>query len=336
MNEDKIAIIIPFINLNDYVLGCIEQCLRLNYSNFILVLLPDIDIELPSSLINNLRIKVLKTGVLTIAEKRNKGIEFAASSQYYAFLDSDAYPRPDWLKNAIEVFKGSENIWVVGGPSICPEKEEFKRRVASNALKSIFVSGLNAKNFRPERAQSRECKRMPACNLIVKWQAIEKIGMFNPAYITGEDLEFCKRISETGKKMIFSKDVIVYHHSRSIFMPFIKQRFVYSLSIPRISQDDFNILNLSYFFPLFFIISLIFLAAFSFYNHLAWSIIIYLGVIYFILILTESLRWSAFFFEVPLTFITIVIGNLIPAFGIGASLLNIKVNIKKLYYNYGS
>lgn len=321
MPEPKVAIILPFISLNSYVFECIEHCLSLNYSNFSLVLLPNGKIELPSHLENNPKLKVIETGDITIAAKRNKGIEEVSESRYYGFIDSDAYPQKDWLKNAIEVSEKSEDIYAVGGPILCPANEEFKRRVISNALKSKLIKGIRAKDYREDSSQDRICSYLPTCNLILKREAIEKVGKFDEGYITGEDKELCARLVKKNMKIFFSKNVIVYHHSRRFLLPFIKQRIIHGYSVIKSIRRYHNFLNLCFLFPLIsvlFIISIL-----SFFSHVYFLLLF--SLFYLIIVLIESLRWSSHIRETPFIFVAIFFGCPAPAIGTLLSLFDAKI-----------
>jgi len=87
----------------------------------------------------------------------------------------------------------------------------------SSAVKSIFVSGLNARNFREDAAENGMRKRLPTYNLTAKREAIEQIDGFEENYITGEGLRLCSEVLKKNKRIYFSKDALVYHHTRRIF-----------------------------------------------------------------------------------------------------------------------
>ena len=48
-----------------------------------------------------------------------------AEGKYLAFIDDDAYPRKDWLKNAVKYFDSSRKIGIVGGPNLTPREANF-------------------------------------------------------------------------------------------------------------------------------------------------------------------------------------------------------------------
>ncbi|MCJ7817068.1 MAG: glycosyltransferase [Candidatus Aenigmarchaeota archaeon] len=331
MAEKKVCIIIPFIGINDYVLECIEGCLNLNYSNYEIILLPEHKINLPLKYVKK-NVKVVETDNVTIAKSRNIGINLCKKADFYAFIDSDAYPIRDWLKEAVKAFEINPDIWGVGGPNITPPKEGILRRVVGNSQKSFLVSGM--RSYRKKIAKSRFCCDMSSCNLIINKKAMNYLKGFNENLITGEDGELCNRIIKNNKKIFYSKKVIVYHHNRTLFKPYTLQKITFGLSVFKVMKESPSISNLYMFFPFLFFLSLIiipFLAIINICMLFLWGIIV---SFYFITIFIETLRYSKQKLEIPFTFVAIVIGNLAPGIGSLLAFIKFPVNIKKVYRNF--
>lgn len=107
--QHLVSIIIPCKNVDAYVKECIAHCKKLDYDNYEMILLPD----KPTSGIED--VKIVPTGSVTPGKKRNTGIRHA-KGEICAFIDSDAYPREDWLRNAVGYFSNPEIAAVGGGP----------------------------------------------------------------------------------------------------------------------------------------------------------------------------------------------------------------------------
>src|SRR3989344_6019406 len=324
----KVVIIIPFSILNKFVLESIRGCLNLNYQNYIIVLGPDKEINLPQE-INKEKIKIVSTGDFTIAKKRNILIN-SEEADYYAFIDSDAFPKKEWLSSGINKF--SEKIGAIGGPNICPPKEKVKEKAVGNSLKSFLVSGT--KSFRKKISKSHYCTDLPTCNLIVKKETIKKLNGFNEKLITGEDIDLCNRIIKNKEKIYFNKETIVFHHNRTLFKPYFFQRVTYGLSIFRLFKKDPRISNLYYFTPLLMLFFIIFGLIFSFINTTIRNIWLSILIIYLIISLIEAVRYSSKISEIPHTLLALIIGNLAPGIGSLMILLNIKINVKEIYKNF--
>ncbi len=329
----KVSIIIPYIGLNSYVEECVNSCLKQDYKKKEIILLSDIKENLPKEWKKRKEIKVIITGNEKIGKKRNIGIKASKEAEYFACIDSDAFTRDDkWIKNAIDDFEKDLEIWAVGGPNICPPKESLKEKAVGNALKSILVSGT--RSFRKKISKARFCNDLPSCNLFIKKEAFTEIGLFNEELSTGEDLELCNRIIKKEKKIYFNSKVIVYHHNRRLFIPFINQRIVYGLSVFKVFKENKSILNLYLFLPLLFLLFLFITGTLSiFYNPARILLIITLGI-YLLIVGEETLRSIDRNKEIPLTIISLILGNLSPGLGSLLSLLNININIKRVYKNF--
>jgi GT2 family glycosyltransferase len=329
---DKIAILIPFAEISKLCLKCIDGCLTQVYNNFEIILLPDSNIKL-SSKYKSKNIRVIPTNDVTIAKKRNIGINCMPKVDYYAFIDSDAYPNRNWLKNGIEGFKQNKRIWAVGGPNIDPPVESLKEKAVGNALKSILVSGTRA--FRKKIVKSRYCIDLPSCNLIIKKDVIRKIGLFDENLVTGEDMDFCNRIIKSNRKIFYKKDVVVYHHNRPLFFPFITQRLTYGYSVYRLFKKGAFIVNLFMLLPFAMFQLIICGGILAFLNEAVRPFWLAIISIYLIFLFFESIRYSESLIEIPLTFIALLLGNIMP--GVGTTLcfigknLNIYKNYKKSY-----
>lgn len=220
-----VSIIIPFKQFDPYVRECLQNCLDLDYPHFEILLLPDFDPPPDEIREKDQRVKVISTGEVIPPIKRNLGAE-KASGEILAFLDSDAYPRSDWLSNAVRYFDRQEVV-AVGGPGITPDSDNLRQKASGEILASIVGSGQF--RFRHRPLDVMECDDIPSANLLVRKDTFAQVKGFDPKYWTGEDTEFCIRLLGLKKKMLYTPDVVVYHHRRTVFRAHIKQISRYGL-----------------------------------------------------------------------------------------------------------
>jgi len=121
------------------------------------------------------RIKIIATGAASPPQKRDIGIKYA-QGQILAFIDDDAYPKRDWLKNALENFKDAD-VAAVGGPAITPPKDNPRQKASGLIYASALVSGKYVYRYLPKKRL--EIDDYPSCNLMVRKSILEKIGGFN-------------------------------------------------------------------------------------------------------------------------------------------------------------
>jgi len=250
MNKAFISVIIPLKQFNNYIREAIKYYENLNYLNFELIILPDK--EEKEVLSKKLNIKVIATGEIGPAEKRDIGAK-EAKGEILAFTDDDAYPDKNWLKNAIEILFSDEKIGAVGGPGITPKNDGFWQKVSGNVYASFWMSGSLRKRYFPV-GKAHEDYDIPSVNFIVKKEIFEKVGGFDSNYYPGEDTKLCLEIKKIGYKIIYSPNVIVYHHRRNLFFH-LKQISNYALHrgffVKRYPETSFKI---HYFLPSIFLI----------------------------------------------------------------------------------
>jgi len=246
----KVSIIVPCKNVDIYVQECIDGCMALDYPSTEILLLPDSPPGLESRGGNT-----IPTGPLKPGSKRNIGVKHA-TGEFYAFIDSDAYPTRDWLRNSLRYF-ADPDVAGVGGPSITPEGDSLMQK-ASGAVYSSMIGGFKFA-FRYSFKKFQETDDLPSCNLIVRASVFNKTGGFDDGFLTGEDTKACMDIVyRQGKRLIYAPDVAVYHHRRPLFKPHLKQVWTYARHrgffakiFPRTSR------RLIYFMPSVFVAALV-------------------------------------------------------------------------------
>ena len=216
-----VSIVVACRTVDTYVKECIFECLQLDYPHFELIVLPDDTEDLRDK-----RVKVLPTGPVRPSEKRNLGVD-AAKGEVIAFIDGDAYPTRDWLRNAVRYFQYPK-VAAVGGPGLTPESDTVMQKASGEILSSFF--GTGPLSFRHSPKVPRKCDDMPSVNLIVLKSVFKDLGGFNSSSWPGEDTKFCRDlVYERGNDILYAPDVQVFHHRRILFRPHLKQIAGYGL-----------------------------------------------------------------------------------------------------------
>ncbi len=243
----KISIIIAVGVPGKYVDECIEHCRKLDYPNIEIIVLPDEpwDFHDPD-------IRVIPTGRVRPAEKRDRGVE-EASGEIVAIIDDDAYPEHDWLSNAVKHFD-DPMVVAVGGPGMTPPGDNLRQRISGWIYESLLVSGGYTYRYRPGRM--RDVDDYPTFSLIIRKSDFVSAGGFVTDYWPGEDTILCLKLThELGKRIVYDPDVRVYHHRREIFGSHLRQIKSYALHrgffVKKFPQTS---LKASYFVPSVFTI----------------------------------------------------------------------------------
>ncbi len=171
-------------------------------------------------------VRVLPTGPVKPSEKRNIGVN-ATKGEIVAFIDADAYPDRDWLKNSLKYFI-DPNVAAVGGPGLTPESDSIMQKASGEILASFL--GAGPLRFRHSSKLPRKCDDLPTVNLIVRRSAFKEIGGFDSSYWPGEDTKFSRDlVYGLGRNALYAPDVVIYHHRRLLFRPHLKQIAGYGL-----------------------------------------------------------------------------------------------------------
>ena len=301
----QVDIIIPCKAIDSYVEKCLAHCNSLNYENFQIILLPDQKIErsLPKT-------EIISTGSVYPSEKRNIGIK-NSFGEFCAFVDSDAYPHEQWLANALTIF-ADEKVGCVGGPNLIPPDSLLYEQVGTDILYSrLGVGAFPKKKYKKGLYEVRE---LSSSNLIVRRELLEAIGGFDITLLTAEDAKLCFQINEKDYKVIFAEEVVVYHHRRPIFLPFLESIAIYGRDKAFLLKEFFSFHKLHYFLPSLFLVGLVFGLVLSIKSHLILQVYMAVMFIYFLLILLQSLifpgvkRKLLIFCGIPLTHIFYGVG----------------------------
>jgi len=217
----KVSIIIAVGVPGDYVVECIDACLRLDYPEYEIIVLPDDDWKPPEQ-----SIRVIPTGRVRPAEKRDRGVN-ESTGEIVAIIDDDAYPERDWLSRAIPHFD-DPSVAAVGGPGMTPPGDNLLRRISGWIYESPLVSGGYTYRYRPGRM--RDVDDYPTSSLIIRKADFIEAGGFDTEYWPGEDTILCLKLTENlGKRIVYDPGVRVYHHRREIFGGHLRQVRSYAL-----------------------------------------------------------------------------------------------------------
>jgi len=287
-NKPLVSIVIPVKEINDYIYENVEHSLKMNYDNFEIIILPD-----NASNAKFKKTKIIPSGNVKPGEKRNLGVKHA-KGEIIAFIDDDAYPRKDWLTNAVKMFE-DKSISAIGGPGVTPSKDTISQKISG----AIYEYGSLNYNYRYVPGKKQEIDDFPSCNLLIRKKDFLLIKGFDENYWPGEDTKLCQDLVDNGGKIVYTPNVLVYHHRRKMIKPHLKQAFNYGFYRALfVKKFGGNSLKLTYFLPTILLIYLLFgiiVSAFSSYfgNFFLKTLSIYGG---YLLITSRKIRDLRIFF----------------------------------------
>jgi glycosyltransferase involved in cell wall biosynthesis len=130
--------------------------------------------------------RVLSCPGVRVSELRNRGAA-ASSGEILAFIDADHEIGPGWSAQAIRDLE-EPGIGAVGAPYLAPPTGTWVQR-SFDAM-------------RQRGAGRAEVEWLPSGNLAVWRHDFERLHGFDTSLETCEDFDFCRRLRETGRRIL--------------------------------------------------------------------------------------------------------------------------------------
>jgi len=247
MTHPFVSIIVPCRTADPQTQECIRRCNQLEYGRFEIIVLPDHECSLEGA-------RVVATGPVSPGKKRNIGAS-VARGEVLAYIDSDAYPRRDWLAKAVAHLE-SDGVGAVGGPGITPPEDSVFAHAQGVILSSFLMGGISARYAEKQSLEFSD--DIHSVNLVAWKRVVEEAGGWNEDYWPGEDTLFCLSLKRLGYKLLFARDVVVYHHRRGSWRGYLRQIWGYGLHRGFFAKRfPENSRRLKYFFPSLFLLGLV-------------------------------------------------------------------------------
>lgn len=223
-DEPSVSIVMAAPNLDELFNRFVARCLDLNYDNYDIVVVTD-EHEPPG--LQNDRLQFLHCDPCNAAAKKNLAAGISRS-EVLAFIDQDAIPDIDWLRNAVP-YLSDESVAAVCGPAVPPGEGSRKQVAAGLVFSSFVVSG--ATNYRYTRHAMREVDDYPSFNFLVKRAEFLGAGGYPESFVPGEDTVLCLKLTrERGKKIMYVPNVLLFQHRAPLYLPHLRQTFRFARS----------------------------------------------------------------------------------------------------------
>ena len=216
----SMSVVICAHNAEATIDECLEHTCALYYPNLEILVVDDGSTDATAHLAReHRRARLLSINHSGLGAARNEGLR-ATSGDIVAFLDSDAYPTPEWpyyLALALE----KDDIVGVGGPNECPPGDPPRaHEIASAPGGPIHV--LLSDDL---------AEHIPGCNMAFRRSALDELGGFDPIYtVAGDDVDFCWRVLDRDWEIAFHPAALVWHHPRSALKAYLRQQWGYGAS----------------------------------------------------------------------------------------------------------
>ncbi len=206
---------------------------------------------------SNIDFTILKEKI-NKSDARNIGIE-KIHSEYIYFLDDDTFIDKDNITVINEKITKYPFIGVLGGPNLNPPLSLRFQKLTGLLLSSFFMSyRMNARYYPKGGDRLTDDTELILCNLVIKKDLFTKHNLkFNKLLHYNEENLLLEQLEGYNVEMLYSPDLIVYHHRRATLKSFLQQiynsgkgRGLMSIMLP-------SSIKIFFLFPTLFIIYLI-------------------------------------------------------------------------------
>ena len=204
--SEKISIIIPIYNVEQYLEKCIESVIHQTYNNLEIILVDDGSSDKSGEICNQYamidkRIRVIHKDNGGISSARNEGLK-VATGEYICFMDSDDYLELDMYETLYELIK--ENDADISMVSFFEEVPNMPAKCKNSMKKHIYEDDVILQELLINKnLQNVVWNKMFAKKLFE--------GIVFPEGIIYEDIGTTFYIFEKANKLVYL-EVPKYHH----------------------------------------------------------------------------------------------------------------------------
>jgi glycosyltransferase involved in cell wall biosynthesis len=205
MDKHSVAVIIPCYNSSKYIGETLDSVLNQDYKYLEIVAIDDGSTDETRKILESYlpKIRILShpnNASLGPAASVNLGIS-ESKSDLIAFLDSDDIWYPSKIEEQVKIFEKYSDVgWVYTNGYVFDESD--------NILYKLFPDGFQEENI--SRRIVLKCYIKTPSSVMVRREAFEKIGLFQPYLRSGQDHDMWIRMSEVAKFYYLPQFLIAY------------------------------------------------------------------------------------------------------------------------------
>jgi GT2 family glycosyltransferase len=209
----RVSVVICSHNGERTIGECLEGLLKLEYSNFEVIVVDDGSTDATASIAREYDVRLISTENCGLSHARNTGMD-AATGDIVAYIDDDAYPDPHWLTYLAATFLSTPHAGV-GGPNIAPSDRGPVADCVANAPGGPIHVLLS----------DREAEHIPGCNMAFRKTCLQAVGGFDPQFrVAGDDVDICWRLQQEGWTLGFNPAAMVWHYRRNLVRAYWRQQ----------------------------------------------------------------------------------------------------------------
>jgi cellulose synthase/poly-beta-1,6-N-acetylglucosamine synthase-like glycosyltransferase len=243
--EPAISVVVPTYNAAATLGPCIEALLAQSRPPAEIILVDDGSTDAGPEIAARYTVRLVRQNHAGASAARDRGYR-CAGGDFVAYTDSDTAPDPDWLARLLGAFEAAD-VGAVTGRTIF----RTDARVASHVRHVDFA--------RRYRRRWRETTLANGPNCMYRRHVLDAVGGFDPAWYHAEDTQVSYRVRETGYRILYVPDALVYHVPEGDWRAFLRKRYrdarAYMRVVPlhrgSVAADDFVTVKMKVQPPLF-------------------------------------------------------------------------------------
>ncbi len=245
----RVSVVVNTINRADSLQRTLQSLTQLDYPEFevVVVVGPTQDATMSVVGVYGDAIKVGRCDTANLSSSRNVGI-CMASGDLVAFIDDDAVPDPQWLRDLVPVFDDPE-VAAAGGPVYDDRGVLYALYSLGDVHGDVVVWKEGVNPSRVLAAPSSSLIVYPiGTNAVFRRSAVVEIGGFDEEFeYYLDETDVCRRLIDRGWVVEARNDGVVYHDFKPgamrsddgvarNFYPVLKNRLYFALrhALPRL------------------------------------------------------------------------------------------------------
>lgn len=216
----SLSVVICAYNAAETLDECLRATCALDYPGLEIVVVDDGSTDATPRIARQFdRGRIVSVPHAGLAAARNAGFR-AARGSLIAYLDSDAYPSPEW-PYFLALGMDRRDVGGVGGPNVPPPDDPpVAQQVARAPGGPVHVLVTD------DRAE-----HIPGCNMAFWKDVLEEVGGFDPIFTAaGDDVDVCWKVLDRGWEIAFHPAALVWHHRRASVRAYLRQQWGYGKS----------------------------------------------------------------------------------------------------------
>jgi len=226
----QISVVVCAYNAAETIEECLAHTRALDYPGLEVLVVDDGSTDATADIAERIcagdpRMRVVRAEHQGLSGARNIGWQ-QARGDLIAYLDSDAYPTPEW-PYYLALGLDEPMVGGVGGPNLPPVTDSRVAQMVARAPGGpVHVLSSD------DRAE-----HIPGANMAFWRQVLEEVGGFDLVYTAaGDDVDLCWKVLDRDWEIGFHPAALVWHHRRQSVRAYLRQQRGYGRSEALVAQ----------------------------------------------------------------------------------------------------